>query len=211
MSWLEAQVSRTLAYGSPRAAAALVITATLVATLASLRQAMLVPFEQLAYGEGRSPLIDTLLASLGRDRTAVVVYLLERSWQPALAVSALGPLLLWILGSTAVHAAARMRGAVARLMPLLVLSGYAVAAARIPADLAAMTAPPLAGPIGLLSTIGLGLLAWLALRRHYGFARGRAFTTLLVAILFFYLAPLVLIFLSVIAILIAAIVLDYVA
>lgn len=203
-------MSRTLAYGSPRVAVLLVITATLVATIAALRQAMLVPFDAFAYGEGRSAWVDTLLASLGRDRTAVVVYLLERTWQPILAVTALAPLLLWLLGTTAVHAAARLRGAAGPLHPVLVLFGYAAPAARLPVDLAAMTLPALAGPVGTVTTLGLGLVAWLALRRNYGLPGRRAFTTLLIAIVLYYLLPLLLIAASVVAILIAAIVLDYV-
>lgn len=210
MGWLDAQVTRVLIQGSPRVAVVLVITATLVATIAALRQAMLVPFEDLAYGEGRSPLIDAMLDSLGRDRTAVVVYLLERSWQPVLAVAALAPLLLWLLGTTAVHAAARMRRAPGPLHPVLVLFGYAAAAARLPVDLAAMTLPVLAGPIGAVTTLGLALVAWLALRRNYGLSGRRAFTTLVIAIVLYYVLPLLLIAASVIAILVAAVVLDYV-
>lgn len=210
MGWLDAQVTRVLAHGSPRVAVTLVVVATMVSTAAALRQAMLVPFDEFAYGEGRSAWVDALLDSLGRDRTAVVVYLLERSWQPILAVAALAPLLLWLLGTTAVHAAARMRGASGALHPVLVLFGYAAAAARLPVDLAGLALPAFAGPVGTVTTLGLGLVAWLALRRNYGLSGRRALTTLLIAVVLYYVLPLLLIAASVIAILVAAIVLDYV-
>lgn len=168
------------------------------------------PFEELAYGEGRSPAIDALLASLGRDRTAVVVYLLERSWQAILAVTALGPLLLWLLGATAVHAAARLRGARAPLQPLLVLLGHAAALVRIPADLVAMALPAIGGLVGTLATLGFGLVAWLALRRHYGFAGGAALATLLIAVVLFYVIPLTVIVIAVVAVVAAAIALEIV-
>lgn len=184
--------------------------ATVLASAAAARIAETVPFEDIVYGERRSPAIAALLDVLGRDRTAVVVYLLQRSWSALVAVTALTPLFFWVLGSTAVHAAARLAGARPPFGPLLVLFGYASAVARIPADLATLFLPALAGAIGGLTTLGFGVMAWHALQAHYGLTGQRAVTTLLVALVLFYVVPLALIVSAVVAILVAAVVLEYV-
>lgn len=191
-------------------ACALMAIASVLAVAAALRFAAAVPFEVVVYGERRSPAIAALLEALGRERTAVVVYLLERSWSALLAVTALTPVLLWTLGSTAVHAAARLAGSRRALLPLFILFGYAAALARIPADLATLAAPALAGAVGAATTVGFGAVAWSALRQHHGLAPQRALTTLLIAIALFYVVPLALIVAALIAILAAAIVLEYV-
>ena len=184
--------------------------ATALAVAAALRFAAAVPFEDVVYGERRSPVIAALLESLGRERTAVVVYLLERSWTALLTVTALTPLFLWILGSTAVHAAARLAGSRRAFLPLFTLFGYAAALARIPADLATLVVPAVAGAIGAATTVGFGAVAWSALQQHHGLAPQRALTTLVIAVALFYVIPLALIAAAVIAILVAAIVLEYV-
>jgi hypothetical protein len=184
--------------------------ASLLAAAAAARFAATVPFEDVVYGDRRNPAITALLETLGRDRTAIVVYLLERSWTALVAVTALTPLFLWVLGSTAVNAAARLAGAARPFGPLFVLFGYATAFARVPADIAALAAPPVAGAAGTLTTIGFGLVAWTALQVHHGLPPQRAAVTLLVALVLFYLVPLALIFAAVVAILVAAIVLEYV-
>jgi hypothetical protein len=184
--------------------------ASAVALAAAMRFAQTVPFEDVVYGERRSPVVTALLQALGRDRTAVVVYLLERSWSALIAVAALTPVLYWVLGSTAVHAAARLGGVRARFAPALVLFGYAAALARIPADVATLVLPSVAGLAGALGTLLFGIVAWLALRMHYGLPSQRAGTTLLVALVLFYALPIAVIAAAVIAILIAAVVLEYV-
>lgn len=184
--------------------------ATALAVAAALRFAAQMPFEDVVYGERRSPAIAALLESLGRERTAVVVYLLERSWTVLLAATALTPVFLWLLGSTAVHAAAGLAGSRRAFLPLFILFGYAAALARIPADLATLAAPALAGAIGAVTTVGFGAVAWSALRQHHGLAPQRALTTLVIAVALFYVVPLALIIAAVIALLVAAIVLEYV-
>lgn len=184
--------------------------ATAIAAVAALRFAAAVPFEDVVYGERRSPAIAALLESLGRERTAVVVYLLERSWTALVAATGLTPLFVWILGSTAVHAAARIAGSRAPFRPLFILFGYAVAFARIPADLASLAVPAIAGAAGALSLAFLGLVAWTGLQQHHGLTPERAMTTLVIALALFYVVPLALIVAAVIAIVVAAIVLEYV-
>ena len=184
--------------------------ATVLALAAALRAAELTPFEDVVYGDRRSPAITALLESLGRERTAVVVYLLERSWTALVVATGLTPLLVWILGSSAVQAAARIAGSRAPFLPFFILFGYAAALARIPADLASLAVPAVAGPIGALTTAILGLVAWSALQQHHGLAPQRAITTLVIAVALFYVVPLVLILAAVIAIVVAAIVLEYV-
>ena len=53
------------------------------------------------FGEGRSPAIATLIQSVGRDRAAIIAYLIEQSWTAVVVVTALSPLLVWVLGATA--------------------------------------------------------------------------------------------------------------
>ena len=147
--------------------------AAILAIAAAARFADSVPFEDIVYGERRNPAITALLDSLGREYTAVIVYLLQRSWSALVAVTALTPLFFWVLGATAVHAAARLAGARAPFRPLFVLFGYASAFARIPADLATLFLPVLAGAIGGLTTLGLGVMAWHALKTRLGLPTSR--------------------------------------
>lgn len=184
--------------------------ATVVALAAALRAAEITPFEAVVYGERRSPAITALLDSLGRERTAVIVYLLERSWTALVVATGMTPLLVWILGSTAVQAAARIAGSRAPFRPFFILFGYAAACARIPVDLASLIVPAVAGPIGALTTAILGLVAWSALQQHHGLAPQRAITTLVIAVALFYVVPLVLILAAVVAIVVAAIILELV-
>lgn len=210
MARLHAWVARTLATGRAGVAIALLGAATAVAALVALRTAAAVPFEQVAYGQGRSPAIDVLLGLLGTERTAVLVYLLERSWTALIAATALTPLLLCVLGSTAIHAAARLGGIRRPFAPVLVLFAFAAALTRLPADLATLLLPPVAGLIDVLATAGFGLMAWSALRLHYGLTSSAAVRTLTGAIVLFYVIPAVLIGVAVAAILVAAVWLEYV-
>jgi len=124
---------------------------------------------------------------------------------------------VWILGSTAVHAAARIDGARRPLRPMLVLFGYATAITRIPADGAAALlgsgrspGAPVAQLIGSACLFWLAIIAWRAIEIHYALPARRAAIVFLIAVALFYLAPLALIIAAAIAILVAAIVLDYV-
>ena len=182
--------ARVLREGRPSVALILVGAATALSVLNTLRFASAVAVEEVMFGPGRSPAVGLLLGLLGREGTSVVLYLFQSSWPALLAVGALAP--------------------------VLVLFGYAVGITRPAADLAALTGDP-QGPsaaltqlIALGATVWLGLIAWHGIRAHYDLTGGRALTLLVVALVFFYLAPITLILLALVAILVAAVLLEYV-
>lgn len=197
-------------------AIALVALATALTVAQTLRFAGEVAVEEVMFGPTRSPFVDALLNSLGRDMTSVVLHLFQSAWPALLAVGAVSPVLVWLLGATAVHAAARLGGQPQPFRPMLVLFGYAVGVTSPVAAMAALAAGPQAAgsPLpqlaGFVYLVWLGLLAFWGVRAHYGLSVGRALTLLVVALVFFYLAPLTLILLTLVALLVAAIVLEYV-
>ena len=205
-----------LVSGRLRSAAILVALATAIATVNTLRVAADAPLAPILYGDRRSPAVTMLLDALGRDRTAVVLYLVERSWDAALTLTAVAPAFYWLLGSTAIHAAARLRGRRRPYRPMLVVLGYAVGLTALPAA-AALTLGSRPGPglqiaelIGIASLIFLGVIAWRAIQAHYGLSRGPALAVLATAALLFYAVPLLVIVLVVIALVIAAVALGYI-
>src|SRR5207245_4003848 len=64
----------------------------------------------IVFGSTRSAIVDTLLVAIGVERTAVLVYVLQRSFDALVVAAAITPIFLWLLGSSAIHAAARFRG-----------------------------------------------------------------------------------------------------
>jgi len=194
----------------------LIAVATAISIVHTLRFASEVSVEDVMFGPQRSPLIGTLLSTLGVQMTSIVLYLVQRSWDALLVVTALAPILLWLLGATAVHAAARLAGIRRPFMPMLVLLGHATGVTRPLADLAGIVlgsrgmGASLAQLVGGVALIWLGVLAWHGIRAHYGVTGGQALTILVVAVVLFYLAPLTVILVAVAAILVSAIVLEYV-
>lgn len=171
---------------------------------------------ELFFGPTRHPLVGLMLDALGRERTSVILYLVERSFEAVVTVSALSPLFVWLLGSTAVHASARLAGITRPFGPLFVLFAYATALTVVPADAASLalgSGPGIAGTIS--SVVTLVCLAWLlvityrAIESHYAVAGGRAFGILVVAVVLFYLVPFALIVLAAVAIVVAAVALGY--
>lgn len=198
-------------------AVSLVLVATAVAAVNAARFGADVPVSSILYGETRSPAIAALIEALGRDRAAIIGYLIEQVWTALIIVTAFSPLFVWLLGSTAVHAAAHIDGIRRPIRPMLILFGYATALTRIPADGAAAllgsgqsAGAPVAQLIGTACLVWLAVIVWRAIESHYGLPAGRAAIVLLIAVVLFYLVPLALIVAAGIAILIAAIVLDYV-
>ena len=198
-------------------AVSLVLVATAVAAVNAARFGADVPVSSILYGETRSPAIAALIEALGRDRAAIIGYLIEQAWTALIIVTAFSPLFVWLLGSTAVHAAAHIDGIRRPIRPMLILFGYATALTRIPADGAAAVlgsgqsaGAPVAQLIGTACLVWLAVMVWRAIESHYRLPAGRAAIVLLVAVVLFYLVPLALIVAAGIAILIAAIVLDYV-
>ncbi|MDP9321973.1 MAG: YIP1 family protein [Chloroflexota bacterium] len=210
-------VAAVLAHGTLHVAVVLVLVATAVAAVNAARFAADVPVSSVLFGESRSPAITTLIESLGRDRATIVAYLIEQSWTAVVVVTAVSPLLVWLLGATAIQAAARLDGARQPFWPILVLFGYATALARIPSDGAAalLGSGPGAGAqvarlIGTAGLVWLAVVAWRAIEVHYGLPQRRAFIVLIIAVVVFYVVPLVLIVASVVVLIVAAIVLEYV-
>jgi len=210
-------VAMALATGRLPVALGLVVVSTLVAAVSAARFAGDVPVSSVLYGADRSPVIATLIDTLGVDRTAVISYLIEQAWTAVIVVTAFSPLLVWVLGATAVQAAARLDGIRRPFGPMFVFFGYATALTRIPADGAAAilgsgkaAGAPLAQLIGTVCLGWLAFLLWRAIEAHYALAPMRAAIVLLIAVVVFYLVPLALIVAAAIAILVAAIVLDYV-
>jgi len=167
------------------------------------------------FGPARSPLVGALLDALGVGLTSAVLYLFQASWAALIVATALSPIWFWLLGSSAVHAAARLTEVSRPYRPMLVLFAYATALTRIPADLVAALLPPrgpgaqLAQLAGLAAAVWLGWLVWRAIQRHYGTSGQRAVTILALAIVLFYVAPLLLIVLAALSIIVAAILLEY--
>ncbi len=210
-------VALILASGRLPVALGLVVVSTLVAAVSAARFAADVPVSSILFGETRSPAITQLIEALGRDRAAVVSYLIEQIWTAVIVVTAFSPIFVWVLGSTAVHAAARLDGIRRPFRPMFVLVGYATALTRIPADGAAAilgsgpgAASQLAGLIGMACLIWLGVIVWRGIAVHYALQPQRAAIVLVIAVVLFYLVPLALIVVAFVAILVAAIVLDYV-
>jgi hypothetical protein len=208
-------VREVLASGRPRTALILVAIATAVAALNAVRIGREVPVEEIMFGERRSPAVDLLLCGIGRDLTAVVLHLFERAWTGILVASALGPAFIWLLGATAIHAAAALNGVGRPLAPMFVLHGYATGLMRPVADGIALAVGPrgagagIAGLIGGLAILWLGVIVWQGIRAYYGVSGGKGLTILAVALVLFYLVPLALIFLSVGGIVAAAIILEF--
>lgn len=207
--------ARVLRDGGLGAAFLLVAVATAISIAHTLRFAGEVSVQDVMFGPTRSPAVTALLSTLGRQLTSVVLYLFESAWSALLVVSALAPFLIWALGSTAIHAAARLAGVQRPFLPMLVFFGHATALSRPVADLAGLAfgsrgagagIAQIAGTAGLL---WLGFLAWHGIRAHYEVPGGRALTILVVAVVLFYLAPLTLVLVALAAILIAAVVLEY--
>ena len=196
-------------------AALVIAAATVIAGAHAARFASEVSVDDIAFGPGRSPVITALLATLGRDLTAVVVYVIQRAWDSLLVATALAPLLIWILGATAIHAAARLGGAGQPFRPILVLVGYATGLTRPLADLSGLvlgsrgSGAALTQALGTVALVWLGVLLWQGVRVHYAVSSGKAVTILILALALFYLAPLTLILVAVIAVLAAAVILEY--
>lgn len=205
-----------LARGRLLSAVLLVLAATLVSGLGAVRVSGETYLDDLFFGATRHPLITAMLQTLGTERTAVVIYLIQRSFDAVLVATAVTPIFVWLLGSSAVQASARLAGIRRPYLPLLVLFGYAAALTLIPANTATLilgTGPTVGAQIAQL--IGVACLVWLALiayrgvRAYYEVDRAGATRILLVALVLFYLAPLILIVGAAVAIIVAAVVLGY--
>jgi hypothetical protein len=209
-------VEVVLARGRLPATLLFVVAATLVSALVAVRVATETNVDALFLPETRHPAVSAMIQTLGTERTAVILYLVQRSFDAVVVATAITPLFVWLLGSSAVHAAARLAGVRRPYLPILVLFGYAAALTLIPASAArlALGVDRGIGP-ALAQLVEIACLAWLAVilyrgvRAHYAVGRNAAIRILLVALVFFYLVPLAFILLTAVAIVIAAVWLGY--
>ena len=205
-----------LARGSALLAFLLLALASLASTLVASRIGGEMSANDLFFGDTRLPLVQALIDSLGPQRTSVVLYLVQRSFDAVVFATAFSPIFFWLLGSSAVHASARLAGIRRPYRPLLVLFAYATALTLVPANAASLALgvghdvpSRIAGLIGYACLAWLAVIAFRAIQAHYGVAGDRAFRILIVAVVLFYLIPFVLIVLAGVAIVIAALVLNY--
>ena len=209
-------VPLVLARGSAWLAFLLMVIATFASTLVASRIGTEVSANDLFFADTRSPLVQVLIDQLGPQRTSVVLYLVQRSFDAVVFATALAPIFFWLLGSSAIHASARLAGIRRPYQPLLVLFAYATALTLVPANLASLAlgvghdAPSrIAGLVGYVCLAWLAIIAFRAIRAHYGVDRDRALRILIVAAVLFYLVPLVLIVVAGVSIVIAGLVLNY--
>ena len=183
--------------------------------LSAYRLSQTVHVDDIVFGPTRSAIVDTLLLAIGVERTAVLVYVLQRSFDALVVAAALTPIFLWLLGSSAIHAAARIRGLRGRpYRPLLVLFGYAELVYQLPTSLAGIAFAggpftPLADLISVVMLVWFALVVHRAIALHYGVSGDQAFAIFILGGLAFYLLPLILIGIVLVAIVVAAAILQY--
>ncbi|MEK7863613.1 MAG: YIP1 family protein [Chloroflexota bacterium] len=195
---------------------ALMAVASLTSTLAAARVGNETDVNAWFFSGTRHPVVQVMIDSLGPQRTAVVLYLVQRSFDAIVVALAISPLFYWLLGSSAVHASARIAGVRRPYRPLLLLFAYATALTLVPANLATIAlgtgkgiGPQVASLVGIVCVGWLLFIAHRAIRAHYEVDRDRATRILVVAVVAFYLVPLVLIVGAAVAIIVAAVVLEY--
>jgi hypothetical protein len=209
-------VDLALARGSALLAFVLMAIASVASTMAAARVAEATDLNELFFAGTRQPWVQTMIDQLGPERTAVLLYLMQRSYDAVIIATAISPLFVWLLGSSAIHASARLAGIRRPYAPLLILFAYATALTLVPSSLAtlALGSGPtvgarIAGLIGWICVAWLAVIAYRAVRSHYGVPRDKAIRILVIAILVFYFVPLVLIVAAASSIIVAAILLEY--
>jgi hypothetical protein len=202
-------------HASTFAGLACVPIAMVFSTLSAYRLSQTVHVDDIVFGPTRSAIVDTLLLAIGVERTAVLVYVLQRSFDALVIAAALTPIFLWLLGSSAIHAAARFRGLRGRpYLPLLVLFGYAELVYQLPTSLAGILfagspLTPIADVVSVVMLVWLAFVVHRAIELHYGVSGDQATAIFILGGLAFYLLPLILIGILLVAIVVAAAVLEY--
>jgi hypothetical protein len=205
-----------LARGRLLSAVLLVLAATLVSALGAVRLSGETYLDDLFFGATRHPVVSAMLQTLGTERTAVVIYLVQRSFDAILVATAVTPIFVWLLGSSAVQASARLAGIRRPYLPLLVFFGYAAALTLIPANAASLAlgtratiGAQVAQLIGLACLVWLGVIVYRGVRAYYEIDQTLATRVLVVALVLFYLVPLILIVAAGVSIIVAAVILGY--
>ncbi len=205
-----------LARGRLLSAVLLVFAATLVSGLGAVRMSGETYLDDLFFGATRHPIITAMLQTIGTERTAVLIYLVQRSFDAILVATAVTPIFVWLLGSSAVQASARLAGIRRPYLPLLVFFGYAAALTLIPANAASLAlgsratvGAQFAQLIGLVCLVWLGVIAYRGVRAYYEVDQSRATRILVVALVLFYLVPLIVIVGAAVSIIVVALILGY--
>src|SRR2546430_4721541 len=216
LHWPRQFAAWALRTGALPQALACIALAMIFSTAGAYRMATSIRVEDIVFGSTRSPAVDTLLGAIGVERTAVLVYLLQRSFDALVVASALTPIFLWLLGSSAMHAAARLRGARGHpFTPLPVLFAYAELVYQAPASLAGIifgaqgAGAQLATALSLVMLVWFGMVIYRGIELHYEVPGDRARAIFVMGALVFYLVPLVLIVGTLVAIVMAAAILQY--
>jgi len=216
LHWPRQFAAWALRTGALPQALACIALAMIFSTAGAYRMATDISVGDIVFGPTRSPAVDTLLAAIGVERTAVLVYLLQRSFDALVVASALTPIFLWLLGSSAMHAAARLRGARGHpFIPLLVLFAYAELVYQAPTSLAGIifgaqgAGAQLATALSLVMLVWFGMVIYRGIELHYQVPGDRARAIFVMGALVFYLVPLVLIVGTLVAIVMAASILEY--
>jgi len=211
-----AGVARVLAHPNVWVALGLMALATVTSTLVAARVGSETDLNELFFAGTRQPFVQAMINSFGPQRTAVILYLIQRSFDAVVVATAFTPLFYWLLGSTAIHASARLAGSRPPFAPILRLFAYAAPLTLVPANLATLAlgvgkgfGPQLATLVGYVCLGWLLFIALRAIQAHYGVDRDRAVRILAVAVVLFYLVPLVFIVIAAVSIVIAALVLEY--
>ncbi len=205
-----------LARPSAPLAFVLLVVATLTSTLVAARLGGEADVNDLYFAGTRASFVQVMIDSLGPQRTAVVLYLIQRSFDAVIVATAFSPLFYWLLGSTAIHAAARVAGARRPFAPLLLAFAYATGLTLVPANLVTLAlgvgagiGPQIAQLVSVACLVWLLLIAHRTIQAHYLASGERALRILIIAVVVFYLVPLVLIVGAAVAIIVAAVVLEY--
>jgi hypothetical protein len=183
--------------------------------LSAYRLSQTVHVDDIVFGPTRSAIVDTLLVAIGVERTAILVYVLQRSFDALVVAAAVTPIFLWLLGSSAIHAAARFRGVRGRpYRPLLVLFGYAELVYQVPTSLAGIAfaggpLTPLADVVSVVMLVWFAFVVHRAIELHYGVSGDQALAIFLIGGLAFYLLPLILIGILLVSVVVAAAILQY--
>ena len=194
---------------------ACVPVAMVFSILSAYRLSQTVHVDDIVFGPARSAIVDSLLLAIGVERTAVLVYVLQRSFDALVVAAAVTPIFLWLLGSSAIHAAARFRGVRGRpYWPLLVLFGYAELVYQLPTSLAGIAfaggpLTPLADVVSVVMLVWFAFVVHRAIELHYSVSGDQAVAIFLIGGLAFYLLPLILIGILLVSVVVAAAILQY--
>ena len=208
----------TLANGTFPGALACIGIAIALSIIGAYDIATRTDVEDIVFGPTRSSAVDALIGAIGVERTSVLVYMLQQSFDVLVVASAATPIFLWLLGSSAMHASAALRGVRGRAyLPMIVVFAYAELCYQAPTSLTGLAfgsfgsgpGPQIASAVSILALVWFGMVVYRAIEIHYRVSGDRALGIFLVGAIAFYLVPFLLIIGVLIAIVLAAALLQY--